>query len=231
MGTHLAPTSRQRKPSYVALEGCIGVGKTTLCHALGERFDAEVLLEKVDENPFLAEFYQDPSQHAFKTQIFFLLSRYNQQQGLKQRNLFQNAVVSDYFIAKDRIFAELNLTDSEFKLYEQLYNTLLPQIQIPDLIIYLRAPIGVILDRIQRRGRKYEQDIDVNYLVNLMAAYDRFFARYTSCPVLIVDTEELNFPQQQEHVTYVIDAISETLQHQKSTHLVTAGKRSQESLL
>lgn len=230
MGTENTPVIHSRKPSYVALEGCIGVGKTTLCHALAERFKAETLLEKVEENPFLADFYQNPGQHAFKTQIFFLLSRYNQQEGLKQRDLFQSTVVSDYYMAKDRIFAELNLTDSEFRLYEQLYNTLLPQIQTPDLIIYLRAPIGVILDRIQRRGREFEQDIDVNYLINLMAAYDRFFARYTACPVLIVDTEELNFPQQQEHITYVIDAISETLQHQKSTHLIQAGKRTQQIL-
>jgi deoxyadenosine/deoxycytidine kinase len=223
------PTST-KPPLFVAIEGCIGVGKTTLTKALAKRFGGLEMLELVEENPFLAEFYKDPALLAFKTQIFFLLSRYRQQQGLSQINLFEKSIVSDYFIAKDRIFAELTLKESEFQLYEQLYQALCHQIHSPNLIIYLRAPLDVVLGRIEKRGRSFEKDIDPNYLENLMHAYDRYFADFKDCPVLTVETEDLNFPEYEEHITYVIDAVGETLNQKKSSHLIKAGEIKQQTL-
>lgn len=215
---------------FVAIEGCIGVGKTTLTKALVNRFQGNEMLEIVEENPFLAEFYKDPELLAFKTQIFFLLSRYKQQQALAQTNLFQKSIVSDYFIAKDRIFAELTLKDSEFQLYDQLYQALCQQVHSPNLIIYLRAPLDVILGRIEKRGRSFEKDIDPEYLSRLMQAYDRFFSTFTVCPVLTVETEDLNFPEREEHISLVMDAVGETLNQKKSTLLINAGERKQQKL-
>lgn len=188
------------------------------------------MLEVVEENPFLAEFYKDPALLAFKTQIFFLLSRYKQQQALAQTNLFQGSIVSDYFIAKDRIFAELTLKDSEFQLYDQLYQALCHQVHSPNLIIYLRAPLDVVLGRIEKRGRSFEKDMDPGYLTRLMQAYDRYFSTFTACPVLTVETEDLNFPDREEHISFVMDAVGETLNQKKSTHLVNAGERKQQKL-
>ena len=219
-----------KAPLFVAIEGCIGVGKTTLTKALAARFRGLEMLELVEENPFLAEFYKDPALLAFKTQIFFLLSRYKQQQTLSQTNLFEKSIVSDYFIAKDRIFAELTLKESEFQLYDQLYHALCQQIHSPSLIIYLRAPLDTILGRIEKRGRCFEKDIDPDYLKNLMTAYDRYFAQFTGCPVLTVETEDLNFPEYEEHITYVVDAIGETLNQKKSAHLIKAGEFKQQKL-
>lgn len=219
-----------RRPTYIAIEGCIGVGKTTLTKALAARFDGSELMETVEENPFLMEFYKDIASQAFKTQMFFLLSRYKQQQSLAQRNLFSKTVVADYFIAKDHIFAELTLKGQEFKLYQQMYQALFHSIHVPDLIIYLRAPLDVILERIQRRGRSFEKDIDPKYLAELMDAYDRYFSEFDACPVLTVETEDFNFPQKQEHISYVVDAMAETLSAGKSTHLIRAGEIRQQHL-
>jgi deoxyguanosine kinase len=215
---------------FVAIEGCIGVGKTTLTKALAARFHGHEMLEVVEENPFLAEFYKDQELLAFKTQIFFLLSRYKQQQALAQTNLFEKSIVSDYFIAKDRIFAELTLKDSEFQLYDQLYQALCHQVHAPSLIIYLRAPLDVVLGRIEKRGRSFEKDIDPDYLSRLMVAYDRFFGTFTGCPVLTVETEDLNFPDKEEHISFIMDAVGETLNQKKSAHLVSAGERKQQKL-
>jgi len=223
-------SSSQQSPLFVAIEGCIGVGKTTLTKALANRFHGHEMLEIVEENPFLAEFYKDQELLAFKTQIFFLLSRYKQQQALGQTNLFQKSIVSDYFIAKDRIFAELTLKDSEFQLYDQLYQALCHQIHSPNLIIYLRAPLDVILSRIEKRGRSFEKDINPDYLSRLMQAYDRYFSQFSGCPVLTVETEDLNFPEHDEHVSIVMDAVGETLNQKKSTLLVNAGERRQQKL-
>ncbi|MDA0712678.1 MAG: deoxynucleoside kinase [bacterium] len=212
-----------KKLNYIAIEGCIGVGKTTLSNELANKLNGSVLLETFETNPFLADFYKDISAFAFKTQIFFLLSRYKQQQGLDQRDLFKQAVISDYFIAKDHIFAQLTLTDKELTLYEQLYQTLCPHIHVPDLIIYLRAPLPVVLERIAKRGRDYEKDIDPKYLKDLGEAYDKFFSTFTSCPVLTVETEELDFPNKESDVNHILDMINDTLNKGKQTNRVNTG--------
>lgn len=219
-----------KPPLFVAVEGCIGVGKTTLTKALTARLQGHEMLEVVEENPFLAEFYKDIESLAFKTQIFFLLSRYKQQQALSQTNLFEKSIVSDYYIAKDRIFAELTLQGSEFQLYDQLYQALCHHVHAPNLIIYLRAPLDVVLGRIQKRGRTFEKDIEPGYLAKLMQAYDRFFHDFTDCPVLTVETEDLNFPEREEHISLIMDAVGETLNQKKSVHLINAGERKQQKL-
>jgi deoxyguanosine kinase len=194
---------------YVTVEGCIGVGKTTLTHLLSGAFGARTVLEIVEENPFLPEFYKDKVAHAFKTQMFFLLSRFKQQEALLQGDLFKNAVVSDYLFAKDRIFAELTLSPSEMSLYDQIFRALASKVRAPDLIIYLHAPMETILERIARRGRPFERDMDRKYLEDLVGAYDRFFAAFEESPVLTVDTAELNFPARESDLAVVLDALKD----------------------
>jgi deoxyadenosine/deoxycytidine kinase len=203
---------------YVVMEGCIGVGKTTLAHMLAREMGARVVLEVVEENPFLPLFYQDPVVHAFKTQMFFLLSRFRQQEALGQDDLFNRGVVSDYLFAKDRIFAALTLNPSELALYEQVYQLLNARVVKPDLVIFLQAPMDIILERIRRRGRVFEQNIDVGYLESLVEAYQRFFAHYTETPLLVVDTAELNFPQRPADLQLVINTAARirTGQHRLS---------------
>lgn len=199
------PHSRLR---YVTIEGCIGVGKTTLTHRLSAAFNAKTVLEVVEENPFLADFYKDPAAHAFKTQMFFLLSRFKQQEALLQTDLFDGVVVSDYLFAKDRIFAELTLTPSEMGLYDTIFGALQSRIRHPDLVVYLHAPMDVILERIARRGRSFEKDIDRGYLESLVDAYGRFFASYDEAPVLMVDTSQLNFPANEADLSVVLEAMT-----------------------
>ncbi|MDP2344428.1 MAG: deoxynucleoside kinase [Deltaproteobacteria bacterium] len=192
---------------YVTVEGCIGVGKTTLTGLLAKTLAARTVLEIVEENPFLVDFYKDSSAHAFKTQMFFLLSRFKQQESLLQTDLFQGVVVSDYLFAKDRIFAELTLSSSEMGLYDQIFSALQSRIRSPDLIVYLHAPLEVILERIARRGRSFEKDIDPKYLEDLVDAYGRFFASYDEAPVLMVDTADLNFPTNDDDLAVVLNAL------------------------
>ena len=219
-----------KKPSFIAVEGCIGVGKTTLCEALARRLNAKTLFEQVEENPFLEDFYKDVDAYAFRTQIFFLLSRYKQQEALGQRELFDQTVVADYCIAKDRIFAQMNLSKAELGLYDQLFETLFRHVQVPDLIVYLRAPLDVIKARIKQRARPFEKEIEDAYLSRLMASYDQFFATFSICPVLVVETQELNFPSREGDLNYVMDAIGEVMHHKKSKHLVTASDKEQPNL-
>ncbi len=192
---------------YVTVEGCIGVGKTTLTGLLEKTLGARSVLEIVEENPFLVDFYKDPVAHAFKTQMFFLLSRFKQQESLQQTDLFQGVVVSDYLFAKDRIFAELTLSSSEMGLYDQIFSALQSRIRSPDLIIHLHAPLEVILERIARRGRSFEKDIDPHYLEDLVDAYGRFFSTYDEAPVLMVDTAALNFPTNEQDLGVVLGAL------------------------
>lgn len=192
---------------YVTVEGCIGVGKTTLTHLLSSNFQAKTVLEVVEENPFLADFYKDPVAHAFKTQMFFLLSRFKQQEALLQTDLFDGVVVSDYLFAKDRIFAELTLSPSEMGLYDTIFQALHSRIRSPDLVVYLHAPMDVILERIARRGRSFEKDIDRGYLESLVDAYGRFFATYDDAPVLMVDTSDLNFPANAGDLSVVLESL------------------------
>jgi deoxyguanosine kinase len=197
---------------YVAIEGCIGVGKTTLTRLLSSAFHARTVLEVVEENPFLPDFYRDKEANAFKTQVFFLLSRFKQQEQLAQEDLFQKNTVADYLFDKDRIFAELTLSDSELSLYHSVFAALIRQVRAPDAVIYLHAPLDIALERIRRRGRSFEVDMDRGYLEDLVAAYNHFFASYPEtpggAPTLIVDTEHLNFPDRDGDLEVILDALS-----------------------
>ncbi len=178
---------------YIVVEGVIGVGKTSLTKLLTTRSDGRLNLEVVEENPFLSKFYQDRSAFAFQTQIFFLLSRFKQQQNLFQQELFSNSLISDYLFAKDRIFANLNLSDEELTLYNQLATILEQRVRTPDLVIYLQARTEILLQRIQWRGRAFEQDMDSGYLEALNGAYSYFFHHYKDSPLLVVNTDDLDF--------------------------------------
>jgi deoxyadenosine/deoxycytidine kinase len=179
---------------YLAVDGPIGVGKTVLVDMLVRRFEAVRVLEDV-ENPFLPDFYQDRPGAAFQTQLYFLLSRYKQQQDVVQQELFHRLIVSDYTFQKDRIFAYLTLSDDELALYDKLYTTLEPQVAVPDLVLYLTADVDTCMARIKRRGRGIEREISEEYLSELIDAYNHYFHYYNRSPLLVVDTRTLNFPQ------------------------------------
>ena len=178
---------------YIVVEGVIGVGKTSLAKLLATRAGARLNLEVVEENPFLSKFYADRSAYAFQTQIFFLLSRFRQQQNLFQDELFRTGLVSDYLFAKDRIFANLNLGDDELVLYNQLAGILEQRVMKPDLVIYLQARTESLLQRIHWRGRSFEQDMESAYLEALGGAYSYHFHHYKDSPLLVVNTDDLDF--------------------------------------
>ncbi|HEX7079345.1 MAG TPA: deoxynucleoside kinase [Candidatus Eisenbacteria bacterium] len=178
---------------YVAIEGVIGVGKTSLARLLAERLHAHLLLEQPDANPFLEDFYKDPRRYAFQTQMFFLISRYQELKDLRQPDLFHDAVVSDYLFQKDRIFANINLSDRELQLYDKVAPVLEQEVPAPDLVVYLQATPEVIWSRIQQRGRHYEKSMDQEYTATLAEAYNYFFFHYREAPLLVVNTNEMNF--------------------------------------
>jgi deoxyguanosine kinase len=171
----------------------IGVGKTTLAQMLCDRLGARVVLEKFEENPFLEKFYKDPEHYAFQTQIFFLLSRYRQQQELFQADLFQRVTVSDYMFEKDKIFAYLNLQDDELRLYETLVSQLEKNIPAPDLVVYLQSSVERLMSNIRKRARSIEEPISEEYIRNLNEAYNYFFFRYKAAPLLIVNATQIDF--------------------------------------
>ena len=178
---------------YIAIEGPIGVGKTSLANLLSRELKARLILEKVEENPFLRDFYKDPKKYAFQAQIFFLLSRYRQQVELAQEDLFSRVTISDYFFPKDRIFAYLNLDEKELSLYEQIYSLLNTELPRPDLVIYLQASTEALLQRIRSRGREYERGLLKEYLEELNNSYNSFFFNYTNSPLLVIDTTGIDF--------------------------------------
>lgn len=194
-------------PLYIAVEGPIGVGKTTLVHRLAERLDARIVLEAFEDNPFLGQFYQDRDRWAFPTQIFFLMSRFKQQQELMQPDLFRPNLLADYHLFKDRIFAELTLADQELALYERVYRSLATQILKPDVVVYLSAPLPTLLGRIARRGRDIEKDMDPTYLSDLARAYHRFFQRYEETALLRVDNDRLDYASASADAGAIIDDI------------------------
>jgi len=194
---------------YIVVEGVIGVGKTSLTKLMATRTGGRLNLEVVEENPFLSQFYQDRSAYAFQTQIFFLLSRYRQQQNLFQHDLFSSTLISDYLFAKDRIFANLNLGDDELGLYNQLATILEQRVLKPDLVIYLQARTSVLFQRIRWRGRAFEQDMDEGYLNALNAAYSYFFHHYKDSPLLVVNTDNLDFVNVPGDFDLLFDQIGE----------------------
>jgi len=182
-----------RKHRYIVVEGPIGAGKTSLARRLSEYTEAELLLESPEENPFLAGFYQDRRRWALATQLFFLFQRVNQLSSLRQLDLFEHPTVADFLFDKDSLFARLNLSDEELLLYQRIYEHLAPQVAPPDLVIYLQAPVETLIARVRRRGAAYEKGISEDYLARLNEAYGRFFYDYTGAPLLIVNSQNLNF--------------------------------------
>ena len=207
-------------PRYIAVEGPIGVGKTSLAKRLAETFNYEALLEKSDENPFLDRFYENPRQHALSTQLFFLFQRAQQIQDLRQEDLFEPVRVADFLIEKDQLFAQQNLDADEYELYLKVYQHLIIDSPIPDMVIYLQAPIRTLLDRIKKRGIKAEQFIELGYLENLNHAYTEFFHYYNSSPLLSVNSAEIDLVNNDEDYQLLVDYI---LSHPIGTNYFNPG--------
>jgi len=180
---------------HIAIEGVIGAGKTTLAVLIAERLAGRLVLEKFEENPFLPKFYEDPEHYAFQTQIFFLLSRFRQQQEFFQADLFHNYIISDYIFEKDKIFAYLTLQDDELKLYEQVMGAVEKKIPAPDLVVYLQSSVDRLMTNIRKRARSYETNMSEEYIRDLNEAYNYFFFRYKASPLLIVKTTDIDFVQ------------------------------------
>ncbi len=179
-------------PRYIVVEGPIGVGKTSLTRRLAASFDSDPLLEQIDDNPFLDRFYQNPRQLALPTQLHFLFTRTRQIRELRQADLFRPARVADFMLEKDRLFAELTLDEDELSLYDEVYRRVDTEAPVPDLVIYLQAPVAVLLQRIGRRGRAAERHMDPAYLERLCEAYTRFFYHFDAAPLLIVNASEID---------------------------------------
>ncbi len=210
------PATESAFPRYIAVEGPIGVGKTTLALQLSRRLNARLVLEEFTDNPFLAEFYRDRERVAFQTQVYFLIARYKQQERLRQQDLFSRAIVSDYLFAKDRIFAYLNLSEPEVQLYEKIYELIRPSLLKPELVVYLQARTDVLLQRLRKRGREMETPIQAEYLENLMRGYNNFFFHYDETPLLVVETSEIdivNNPRDFEDLIEVIRTTRRGTQH------------------
>ena len=194
-------------PYHIAVEGTVGVGKTSMAKVLGERLDAKLILEEFEENPFLVEFYKDSERYAFQTQVFFLLSRYRQQQQLQQTNLFTKTLISDYMFIKDRIFAALNLNDKEMSLYNSVAHILEKNVSSPDMVIFLQSDTDRLMQNIKIRGREYEKMIDWKYIDALNQMYNEFFFRYDSSPLLIINTNDIDFVNNKNDLKEVIKFI------------------------
>lgn len=194
---------------YIVVEGVIGVGKTSLVKLLATRAEARVNLEVVEENPFLDRFYQNRAAYAFQTQIFFLLSRFRQQQHLTQPELFQRVIISDYLFAKDRIFANLNLSDDELALYNQLAGIMEDRILKPDLVVYLQAGTELLMERIRQRGRAFERGMDRDYIESLNRAYNFFFHHYQDTPLLVVGADQLDYVGVPADLELLLDQLRE----------------------
>lgn len=192
---------------YIAIDGVIGVGKTTLTQMLVDEFSGRTVFEIVEENPFLADFYQDPKRYAFQTQMFFLLSRYRQQQEIPQRELFQGLIVADYIFAKDKIFAYLNLEDRELLLYEKIVTLLERDIPKPDLVIYLKSTPERLMKNIKLRGRTFERNMSFEYIKSLNAAYNNFFNHYKDTPLLTINSTEMDFVNNDSDFKKIVELI------------------------
>ncbi|MCZ6725788.1 MAG: deoxynucleoside kinase [Acidobacteria bacterium] len=196
-GGSSTPTSKTLPFHYLAVDGPIGVGKTTLVNMLTQRFHGVKILEDV-ENPFLTDFYNDRAGSAFQTELYFLLSRFKQQQDVFQRDLFERLLVADYTFPKNRIFAYLNLPDDELMLFDKLFGLLEPQVPVPDLVLYLTANLDTCLERINKRNRSFERRISSDYLSELIDAYNHYYHYYNRSPLLVVDTRNLDVVERPE---------------------------------
>jgi len=192
---------------YIVVEGPIGVGKTSLAQRLADHTGADIMLEKPQDNPFLERFYHDPKRHAMSTQLFFLFQRINEVRDQAQMDLFRTRTVSDYLFDKDALFARLNLSEDEYKLYQQIYQSLSPKAPVPDLVIYLQASTDTLLERVRRRGRDYERMVTNDYLNRLGNSYGEFFHQYEDAPLMMVNSENLNFVENDADFQLLLDRI------------------------
>ena len=210
-----------RKLFYIAVEGPIGVGKTSLANLISKELGARLVLEQFEENPFLPEFYKDPERYSFQTQLFFLLQRYRQQQELKQVDMFQNLLITDYLFVKDRLFASLNLNEKEMHLYDTVANLLEKNIIRPDLVIYLQADTGTLMNNIARRGREMEEDISKDYIDALGQVYTEYFFRYQDSPLVIINTSNIDFVHNENDLKEIINFIRKPVSGTKFFNPVT----------
>jgi deoxyguanosine kinase len=208
---------------FIAIEGAIGVGKTTLARLIQDEFEAGLLLEVFEENPFLADFYRDRERYAFQTQIFFLLSRYRQQHEVVGETLKRSSLISDYTFAKDSLFAHLNLDGDELLMYKSVHAALAEKIPPPNLVVYLRAETDVLMERIAFRDRTYERDMDRGYIDAVNRAYEEFFLAYDESPILAIDTDDINIVRKKEDLAYVIGQIHAALAGVRQPRLPEVG--------
>jgi len=216
--------TEKSEPKYIAIEGIIGAGKTTLAKMLAEKINAEILLDDAMNNPFLVDFYKNQKRYAFSAQLFFLLTRYQQQQSLLVRDLFAQKIVADYSFARDRIFASVNLSEREMILYDKILQLLHANIPRPDLTIYLQASIPVLKERIRRRNFRFERGIDDDYLQRLNDAYNYFFFHYEDSPLLVVKTDDIDFVENAADFDNLADIIMKPISGKK--YYVPAGSAS-----
>jgi deoxyguanosine kinase len=195
---------------FIVVEGPIGVGKTSLAKRLAQSFGSDVLLEGVEENPFLERFYQDPRSAALQTQLFFLFQRARQIQNLRQADMFQPVRVADFIMEKDRLFAEITLDEDEFNLYQQVYQHVTIDAPTPDLVIYLQAPVDVLQKRVAKRGRDYERHLNTDYLERIVESYTRFFYDYAQSPLLIVNATEIDLVNNESDYQLLLEQIHKT---------------------
>ena len=195
--------------NYIAIEGPLGVGKTSLAVMLAEKINGEALVEDIEENPFLTNFYKNPKKYGFQTQLFFLLRRYQHASEINQVGLFKRVIVSDYLFEKDSIFARTNLSDDEFWLYERLFQILKKRVTPPDLVIFLQARTEILMDRIKKRERKYEESISFKYLEKINQAFNEFFFHFSDCPLLVINASQIDFVHVPEDFEDLVDRIKE----------------------
>jgi deoxyguanosine kinase len=203
------------EPDYIAVEGVIGVGKSSFAQMLSERLGARLVNEEVFENPFLVDFYKDRKRYGLSCQLYFLITRFQQQQELMVRDLFARKIVADYLFAKDAIFASVNLSERELALYNKIAPALSRDVPSPDLVIYLQASTPVLLERIRGRNLPFEKPIDFDYVAMLNTAYDYYFFHYTDSPLLVVKTDEIDFVHRPEHFDDLIEQISKPIAGKK----------------